>query len=188
MKSVAFLFSICLSVTPNAFALCLAPPRPCSWYAVHQGQPTFVGTVVSAETVSDVLDFDGHQIHVTVQKVTLNVEETFDGAPNEVETVYGEGTTNDFHFKVGRKYLVYGFRQKDGRIRTTKCTRTALLNEAAEDIRFLRSVSTHVGGEIFGLVRFVSPGAQMGTLAGTITESGENGDHKSRVSDTGSYE
>jgi hypothetical protein len=188
MKSETILISICFSIPLNAFALCFEPPKPCSWYAVHHGQPTFIGTAVSEETVPDAVEFGGHEVHVTEQKVTFNVEEPFDGVSKKTATVYGEGTTNDFHFKLGERYLVYGWRERDGKIRTAKCTRTAPVSEAAEDIRFLRSLPTQHGGEIFGLVRFVSPGAQIGTVAGTITESGKDGEHISHVSGSGLYE
>ena len=186
--SETILISLCLLIPLNTFALCFEPPRPCSWYAVHYGQPTFIGTAVSEETVPDELELGGHELHVTVQKVTFEVEEPFDGAPMRRETVYGSGTTNDFHFKVGERYLVYGWLEKNGKIRTARCTRTAPVSDAAEDIRFLRSLPTQHGGEIFGLVRFVSPGPQIGTVAGTITESGADSEHKSRVSGSGVYE
>jgi hypothetical protein len=188
MRPETILAFIGLSFPLNAFALCFEDPRPCSWYAIHHGQPTFIGTAVSEERVPDVLELPGNDIDVTVQKVTFNVEEPFDGAPKKTEIVYGVGTTNDFDFKVGERYLVYGWRQKDGRIRTAKCTRTAPVSEAAEDIRFLRSLPTQRGGEVLGQVRFVSPGVPIGTAAGTIAESGSDGEHKSRVSSSGSYE
>lgn len=37
-------------------------------------------------------------------------------------------------------------------------------------------------------MRFVSPGTQTGTVAGTVTESGSDGDHKTRVAASGWYE
>ena len=37
-------------------------------------------------------------------------------------------------------------------------------------------------------MRFVSPGTQTGTVAGTITESGSDGNHKTRVAASGWYE
>lgn len=58
------------------------------------------------------------------------------------------------------------------------------MSEAAEDIRFLGTLSTRQGGAIFGLVRFVSPGPQVGT----IIESGADGEHKARVSASRVYE
>lgn len=179
--------AICLSFPSSASALCFESPRPCTWYAFHHGQPTFIGRAVSEETVPDVLRLGNHELQVTVQKVTFNVEERFEGTLATTETVYGEGTTNDFHFKVGEKYLVYGWREKDGKIRTAKCTRTTVVSQAEEDLNFLRSLPTRRGGEIFGTVR-LSPGSHMDALAGTITESGPDGEHKARVSDSGSYE
>ena len=186
MNSALTLALLFLSVSIGAFGSCLEPSTPCEWYAVHHGHPTFVGMAVSEETVSDRLG--DQMIPVTVQKVTFRVEEPFESIPGKTVDVYGSGTTNDLRFKVGIRYLVYGFRDKDGKIRTGKCTRTAPVSEAAEDISFLRSLPNRVGGEILGLVRFVSPGTETGTVAGMITESGSDGDHKARVAASGWYE
>ena len=188
MKSTVVLSSLFLSIPLEIFGLCFEPPTPCEWYAIHHGQPAFIGTAISEETVPDVPKVGEHASPVTVQKVTFSVEEPFEETPNKLVTVYGSGTTNDFHFKVGVEYLVYGFREKDGKIRTGKCTRTAPVSEAAEDIRFLRSLPTQVGGRILGRVRFVNPEAQNGTVAGMITESGNDGNHKTRVAGSGLYE
>jgi hypothetical protein len=126
-----------------------------------------------------------HALPVNVQKVTFNVEEAFEDISSKSVTVYGSGTTNDFHFESGVRYLVYAWRGKDEKIRTGKCTRTAPVGEAALDINFLRSLPAHVGGRIFGLVRFVSPEAQNGTVAGTISESGKDGNHTTQVAGSG---
>jgi hypothetical protein len=188
MKSALTLASLFLSISIAAFALCSEPSTPCEWYAVHHGRPTFVGMAVSEETVSDVLQLGEHVNSVMVQKVTFRVEEPFEDTPDKSVDVYGSGTTNDLRFKVGVRYLVYGFRGKDGKIRTGKCTRTATVSEASEDLSFLRSLPTRVGGGIVGRVRFVSPGAQTGTLAGMVTESGSDGGHKTRVAASGWYD
>jgi len=188
MKSALTLASLILSIPISAFALCFEPSTPCEWYTVHHGQPTFVGVAVSEETVSDVLGLGERVIPVTVQKVTFRVEEPFESTPTKSVDVYGTGTTNDLRFKVGVRYLVYGSRGEDGKIRTGKCTRTAPADEAAGDLSFLRSLPTRVGGGIRGRVRFVSPGTQTGTVAGTVTESGSDGDHKTRVAASGWYE
>jgi len=188
MKPALTFASLFLSISISAFALCVEPSTPCEWYAVHHGQPTFVGMAVSEETVSEVLGLGEHVTPVTVQKVTFRVEEPFESTPSKTVDVYGSGTTNDLRFKVGVRYLVYGFRGKDGKIRTGKCTRTAPLAEAAEDLSFLRLPPRRIGGAIRGLVRFVSPGTQTGTVTGTVTESGSDGDHKTRVAASGWYE
>jgi hypothetical protein len=144
LKSASTLFSLVLSSSISAFALCSEPSTPCEWYAVHHGHPTFVGKAVSEETVSDVLGLGERIIPVTVQKVTFRVEESFEDTPGKTVDVYGSGTTNDLRFKVGIRYLVYGFRGKDGKIRTGKCTRTAPVSEATQDLGFLRSLPTIV--------------------------------------------
>ena len=100
--------AICLSYPLIISALCVESPRPCTWYAFHHGQPTFIGTAVSEETVPDVLRVGDNEAHRKVQKVTFKVKERFEGALAKMVTVYGEGTTNDFHFKMGKEYLVYG--------------------------------------------------------------------------------
>ena len=133
-----------------AFAcICTVSTSPPEWYEIHHGQPTFVGVAVSVESVSDVLrqgggtpllDESGKPTPVTVQKVTFRVEESFEGIKAQMAEVYGSGTTCDYHFTFGSRYLVYGWLGQDGKIRTAKCTRTAPLNEAQQDLKFLRSL------------------------------------------------
>ena len=115
MKPALTFASLFLSISISAFALCVEPSTPCEWYAVHHGHPTFVGMAVSEETVSDVLQLGEHVNSVMVQKVTFRVEEPFESTPSKTVDVYGSGTTNDLRFKVGVRYLVYGFRGKDGK-------------------------------------------------------------------------
>lgn len=122
MNSALIVASLFFSYSISSFALCSEPPTPCEWYAVHHGYPTFVGTAVSEETVSDVLRLGEHVIPVTVQKVTFRVEESFEDTPDKIVDVYGSGTTNDLRFKVGIRYLVRLSRQRpkdtDGQMHT----------------------------------------------------------------------
>jgi len=118
MNSALTLASFFFSISIGASGLCFEPSTPCDWYASHHGQPTFVGMAVSESTVSDVLRLGDRAIPVTVQKVTFKVEEPFESPPGETVDVYGSGTTNDLRFQVGVRYLIYGFRGKDGKIRT----------------------------------------------------------------------
>jgi len=186
---VLTILSLILSIAVRTCAgLCFAPGTPCEWYASHHGSPTFVGEAISVVTVSDVVERGGHSVQATVQKVRLHVEEALEDMPDAFVDVYGFGTTNDYQFKVGTRYLVYGWRGKDGKIRTQKCTRTAPLSEATDDLRFLRSLPTRVGGDIVGVIRFVGPAYQTGIIAGTLTASGKDGEHKARVGVAGKYE
>jgi hypothetical protein len=127
---------------------CLEVPSPSEWYKIHHGQPTFVGVAVSVENVSEVvrmgggkplLDASGKTIPATVQKVTFRVEESFEGINTSTVDVYGSGTTCDYHFTVGSRYLVYGWTGEDQRLRTANRTRP--LSDADADLKFLRSLT-----------------------------------------------
>jgi hypothetical protein len=129
--------------------MCSTVATPSEWYKIHHGQPTFVGVAVSVESVPDVLregggrpllDDAGKTITVSVQKVMFRVEEPFEGIKNDVVEVYGWGTTNDYTFTAGTRYLVYAWLGEDGKIRTGKCTRTAPVGEAEDDLTFLRAL------------------------------------------------
>ena len=145
----AYLFLL-LSVSASA-CICAVPRTPSEWYAVHHGQPTFIGVAISVVSVSDVVrmgggkpivDSSGKPIAATVQRVTFRVEESLEGVKTQDIEVYGFGTTCDYHFNAGQKYLVYGWLGEGGKIRTSMCTRTALFSEATEDINFLRSMKS----------------------------------------------
>ena len=148
MKRAWIVGYLSLIAVPAFACICVSPPSLAEWYAIHDGQPTFVGLAMSVETVPDVLrqgggkpllDAEGNAMPVTVEKVVFRAEEPFEGTKTEYVEVYGSGTTCDYHFSVGTRYLVYGWLGEDGEIRTAKCTRTALLSEVDKDLRFLRS-------------------------------------------------
>jgi hypothetical protein len=188
MKLALSLPPLCLCIAVRMFACMCSVQTPCEVYASHHGSPTFVGEAISEETVSDLPEWSTKADHVPLQKVTFHVEEAFEDTPGEMVTVYGRGTTCDIPFKVGTRYLVYGWRGKDGKIRTDRCTRTAPLSDAIEDLMFLRSLPTSVGGKIIGVVRFVTPRDQTGAVGGSVTASGSDGDHKVKVEVPGDYE
>lgn len=175
--SLTFLFSV------RTFAcICAVPSSPCEFYASQHGQPTFVGVVVAKSSISDVIG----QRHTTVSKITFQVEEAFIGLTDKSVDIYGEGTTCDFQFDLGVQYLVYGFREEDGKIRTSRCTRTAEATRATQDIQFLRSLPTQLGGKIFGVV--VNEQDQPSSIGGTVTASGKDGNHNAPVTTSGKYD
>jgi len=149
MKTARIRYLMLFVAVPAFAYVCHPPSSPSAWYAIHQGQPTFVGIAISMETVSDVvrqgggkplLDASGRAQPVTVQKVTFRAEESFEGIKTQHVDVYGSGTSCDYHFSVGTRYLVYGWLGEDGKIRTA--ARTAPLSEANKDLKFLRSLKT----------------------------------------------
>lgn len=103
---------------------------------------------VSEETVSDVLRLGDRVIPVTVQKVTFRVEEPFESTPGKTVDVYGSGATNDVRFKVGIRYLVYGFRGKTeryervnarGRLRSAKSLKTSAFCAHSQRVSAVKS-------------------------------------------------
>ena len=106
---------LCFCFSASAFAcICAVSATLCEYDAVHPDRPTFVGLAVSKATVSDVIVRGDRSVAIRVQKVTFRVEEAFEDIPAESVDVYGSGTTCDYHFNVGTRYLVYGFRGEDG--------------------------------------------------------------------------
>lgn len=144
-----FAYLILILSVPAVACICHEPPTPSAWYKIHHGQPTFVGVAISVENVVDVvrmgggkplLDASGRAIPASVQKVTFQVEESFDGIKSHAVEVYSSGTTCDYIFAVGSRYLVYGWIGEDRKMRTANCTRTRLSSEAKQDLKFLRSL------------------------------------------------
>ena len=185
--SILVLSFIYLSI-PAPGCVCGVPSTPCEAYAGHHGSPTFVGVPISQETASVVADWDKAGTKVQVQKFVFQVQEAFDDVSGRLVAVYGRGTTCDYRFKLGTSYLVYGWRGKDGRVSVDRCTRTAPSTDATEDIKFLHSLPTRKGGQIFGDVYFVNPPKQTGTLSGLVTAIGRDGKHTAQVSVSGRYE
>ncbi len=71
-------------------------------------------------------------------KIKLKVDEAFKGVSSAQETVLGAGVC-DFHFTIGKKYLVYARRDKETNLlRVRLCSRTTLLENAAQDLEFIR--------------------------------------------------
>lgn len=74
--------------------------------------------------------------------VTLRVLEVYKG-PKEKTLVVGTGLGDadcGYNFKVGKKYLVYAFKNPEGRLTTTICERTRPLWRAVADRRYLEEL------------------------------------------------
>ena len=71
--------------------------------------------------------------------VTLRVEKMWKGVKTETIVVLTDnrGKGCGYIFSKGERYLVYAFEDRDGRLRTDVCTRTADTNSAASDLKEL---------------------------------------------------
>ncbi len=77
-----------------------------------------------------------------VSSAQFRVEEAFLGVKGAQINVAGEGTTCDYAFKSGERYLVFAYKDsKTGTFHTNICSGTAPLAESKEGLDYLRKVA-----------------------------------------------
>jgi protocatechuate 3,4-dioxygenase beta subunit len=109
-------------------------------------------------TGSSQITVDEGEYKSTQRVVRLTVEQRFRGAVEDVETevITGLGGGDcGYEFKMGGRYIVYAYRnEKDHKLYTSICSRTRTLAEAADDLAFVRELSTtrDAAGSVFGRV------------------------------------
>ena len=84
----------------------------------------------------------------------LSVEEIFRGTNAKEIEISGGGTTCDYHFDEGQRYLVYASLGADGKsLYTSICSGTSMLSEATKHLVYLRDAKNlNVGGTFQGHV------------------------------------
>ncbi len=125
--SIVFLFVLLLFGFSRAEACkCRSSNSPCAVY--QSADAVFLAT---AEEITKSENSYG-------SKIKLKVDEAFKGISSAQETVLGAGVC-DFHFTIGKKYLVYARRDKETNLlRVGLCSRTTSLENAAQDLEFVR--------------------------------------------------
>lgn len=120
---------------------CMSPKRPtCEvWW---QTSAIFVGRVTSIRTVTEDTA-DGKRVS---RRVTLRVAERWQGVQGQRDVVVATGAGGGdcgFQFEQGETYLVYGNQSStSGHLETGICSRTSLVDDAADDIAYLRGLAT----------------------------------------------
>lgn len=117
---------------------CAPPPPPCQ--AVGQSELVFLGTVteVSAQPGS----------------FRMNADRLFKGALNKTVELFDDGMCDGPNLEVGKQYLMYTSRMPgSGAIPARGCTRSRRVEDADEDIAFLKEysagkVTTHIDGTV----------------------------------------
>lgn len=135
---------------------CLGKGTPCE--ALGGAAAVFVGTVASVEEGSRKEKPDG-ELDFKPRVVKFAVEQTFLGASDaeaEISTGLG-GFDCGYPFVKGATYLVYAYRtsEKDERLYTSTCSRTAPVAQADEDLAYLRgpgSPAAAAGFTVYGNV------------------------------------
>ena len=122
---------------------------PCQEF--WRADAVFAGTVVGSGKINVSQGEFKHEMRL----VRLTVDQPIRGMQStEVELITGWGGGDcGYAFKLGRRYLVYAYREEDKRLSTSICTRTRLLTEADDDFAFFRTVPTsNANGLVFGTV------------------------------------
>ena len=179
------------SVSADACS-CVVPGLPCE--AVWRSDVVFSGRVVSLESSAPGTGAQG---------VEFAVIETFRG-PNVRTIVVGSGGGCSYSFEIGESYLVYA-REMHGTLRTSMCTRTRPLRDAADDLAYARSLSVatlRLPARIVGTVQIWEPPILVNgdprPMAGKgrpkpvphvmVTATGEGGVFSARTDEGGEYE
>lgn len=130
---------------------CIAPGPPCQAY--WKSSTVFVGQVTAmAEATHTEERMAGFAQRLVRFAVTEPLREV-SGTTVEAYTGMGGGDCG-YAFKVGESYLVYAHRNpQNNKLYASICSRTRLLQEAGEDLDYIRSLAkAEPGGTIFGSV------------------------------------
>jgi hypothetical protein len=98
-------------------------------------------------------------LHGAVESVVTLVREDQPSA-EEIKTaeargiVHWEGWSScDYHFEAKRQYIIFAKRTDDGRWTTSACSGTKLLENAAEDLKYIATIpGAPTTGRVYGVV------------------------------------
>ncbi len=128
---------------------CIISGPPC--------QATWTADSIFAGTVASITPIDHVSLGAPYQslRVKFNVEHGFlNAVPGALEIVTGRGGGDcGYRFKVGAKYLVYASKDGSSVLSASICSRTRLLAEAQEDLKYLTTMNvTGSGGRVYGRI------------------------------------
>lgn len=133
----------CVSLTTAWACSCEAPGPPCQ--NAFRVDAVFAGTVRSITELPD----DRPPLRPNEARIPLAVRVDFEMvtafrgnvAPTLSIVTAGSGPACGYSFKQGERYLVYANTNREGQLVTGICSRTRPITEAAEDLRFLETLS-----------------------------------------------
>jgi len=131
----------------------------------------FLGRVTQVQEEDVPITLDGKKELTGRLFVRFDVEESFIGVPENIVTVSSGGDLCGFPFSKGHEYLVYGRRLSNGDIYVSLCNGTKWKSEAAEDLKYLRTLQTAPrSATIYGSVfRYTTPAPR--TMAGRLARA-----------------
>ncbi len=140
MKSAALLvwFIALFFANQSNVPVCNCDPASPRQQDIDEATAVFAGQVIYIEEIqAHVLQADGTRPFKPQLEVKFEVEELWKGADNAefiIRTGVGQGDCG-FKFVKGEKYVVYAYGKE--MLRTTSCSRTVKLADAAEDLKEL---------------------------------------------------
>lgn len=138
----------------SAHACSCAATSPCQ--AAGSADAVFIARATDEHRATRELpDWDDKTktIPESVTVSTLQVDQVFFGLSNQVIDLWGYNTTCDYSFEVGKTYLVFAHQAPDGKWSTNACSHTHRLENAKEELVFLRSSGKVTGGVLNGSVK-----------------------------------
>lgn len=110
---------------------CLPPPPPAQ--AFVEADAVFMGKVESVEFIEN-----GNRRLVKISLVKI-----WKGDRSVVSEIYtgANSAMCGYEFQVGETYVIYAYKGENGGLHTNICTRTAPLRSAAEDLKYLGTLS-----------------------------------------------
>ncbi len=119
----------------------------------------FLGRAVDVRKEDVPILLDGEKALTERLHVTIEVEEGYIAVQEKSVIVTSGGDLCGFPFSKGHEYLVYGRRLQNGEIYVSISSGTKSKKEAAEDLKYLRGLSTAPSGaRIYGTVyRYSEP-------------------------------
>ena len=157
-RSVCFSAGAALAlvlIAPRAASACSCEPSgpPCQAY--FNSDAVFVATVRSIEVRAVV--YERIEGMITRKLVRFSIERAARGVQGleiEVWTGMYEGDCG-YGFKIGRRYVVYARRLKDGTLNASSCSRTRPVSEARDDLAYLSALGlAGTGARVSGAVKY----------------------------------
>jgi hypothetical protein len=155
-KAIGFSWSLLLKISAFAcfwlfstlpsFGFC-PEPKPTVSCEFLNSDAVFVGKVISARAISP----RGKQLDGWLYD--LSTQELFRGSRTQVIKVFTENSSGSFPLDVGKQYLIFAD-ELDGRLTITNCGNSALLSNAQDAIRELRSLEISEDAAIEGRISF----------------------------------